>query len=76
MLMVMFKVTVFVLGNPNMVTALAGNKADLEEKRKVATEASVINMFLYIYCEFNYFFPRSIYCFLIFIDSPWTQLQY
>lgn len=25
-------------GNPNMVTALAGNKADLEEKRKVATE--------------------------------------
>lgn len=25
-------------GNPNMVTALAGNKADLEEKRKVSTE--------------------------------------
>ncbi|OAY78530.1 Ras-related protein Rab5 [Ananas comosus] len=25
-------------GNPNMVTALAGNKCDLEEKRQVATE--------------------------------------
>lgn len=25
-------------GNPNMVTALAGNKADLEDKRKVALE--------------------------------------
>ncbi|KAJ0974490.1 hypothetical protein J5N97_016455 [Dioscorea zingiberensis] len=25
-------------GNPNMVTALAGNKADLEDKRKVSTE--------------------------------------
>ncbi|XP_073012750.1 ras-related protein RHN1 [Typha latifolia] len=25
-------------GNPNMVTALAGNKADLEDKRKVTTE--------------------------------------
>ncbi|OAY65651.1 Ras-related protein Rab5, partial [Ananas comosus] len=30
-------------GNPNMVMALAGNKADLEEKRKVATEASFMN---------------------------------
>ncbi|KAG9457070.1 hypothetical protein H6P81_001578 [Aristolochia fimbriata] len=27
-------------GNPNMVMALAGNKADLEEKRKVLAEAS------------------------------------
>ncbi|XP_072966838.1 ras-related protein RHN1 [Typha angustifolia] len=27
-------------GNPNMVTALAGNKADLEDKRKVTTEAT------------------------------------
>lgn len=26
-----------------MVMALAGNKADLEEKRKVATEASFMN---------------------------------
>lgn len=34
-----------VLGNPSMVTALAGNKADLEEKRKVETEASIINLF-------------------------------
>ncbi|XP_029123475.1 ras-related protein RHN1 isoform X5 [Elaeis guineensis] len=25
-------------GNPNMVTALAGNKADLEDKRRVTTE--------------------------------------
>lgn len=34
-----------VLGNPSMVTALAGNKADLEEKRKVETEASIIYLF-------------------------------
>ncbi|XP_073102878.1 ras-related protein RHN1 isoform X4 [Elaeis guineensis] len=27
-------------GNPNMVTALAGNKADLEDKRRVTTEAT------------------------------------
>ena len=28
-------------GNPNMVMALAGNKADLEDKRKVTVEASI-----------------------------------
>lgn len=27
-------------GNPNLVMALAGNKADLEDKRKVSAEAS------------------------------------
>lgn len=29
-----------VTGNPNMVMALAGNKADLEDKRKVTAEVS------------------------------------
>ena len=29
------------LGNPNMVTALAGNKADLLDARKVTAEASI-----------------------------------
>lgn len=29
-------------GNPNMVTTLAGNKADLEDKRKVTAEASLL----------------------------------
>lgn len=28
-------------GNPNMVMALAGNKADLEEKRKVTADVSI-----------------------------------
>lgn len=32
-------------GNPNMVMALAGNKADLEEKRKVTAEVSAISLF-------------------------------
>lgn len=31
---------ILVAGNPNMVTALAGNKADLEDKRKVSAEVS------------------------------------
>ncbi|KAL4581367.1 hypothetical protein LXL04_017581 [Taraxacum kok-saghyz] len=30
-------------GNPNMVTALAGNKAGLEEKRNVATEVCILH---------------------------------
>lgn len=30
----------FVTGNPNMVVAFAGNKADLEEKRNVTVEVS------------------------------------
>lgn len=34
-----------VAGNPNMVVALAGNKADLEDKRKVTTEVSAIFFF-------------------------------
>lgn len=29
-----------VAGNPNMVMALAGNKADLEDRRKVTAEVS------------------------------------
>ncbi|KAG6515463.1 hypothetical protein ZIOFF_025875 [Zingiber officinale] len=29
-------------GNPNMVTALAGNKCDLEDKRKVQTEVTIL----------------------------------
>jgi hypothetical protein len=32
----------FIAGNPNMVVAFAGNKADLEDKRKVTAEVSVI----------------------------------
>jgi hypothetical protein len=35
-----------VAGNPNMVVALAGNKADLEDKRKVTTEVSAIFYFI------------------------------
>jgi hypothetical protein len=35
-----------VAGNPNMVVALAGNKADLEDKRKVTAEVSTIFQFL------------------------------
>jgi len=34
--------TRFVAGNPNMVVAFAGNKADLEDKRKVTAEVSII----------------------------------
>ncbi|KAG6466291.1 hypothetical protein ZIOFF_075900 [Zingiber officinale] len=30
------------IGNPNMVTALAGNKCDLEDKRKVQTEVTIL----------------------------------
>lgn len=33
-------------GNPNMVMALAGNKADLEEKRKVTAEVCIFSLFL------------------------------
>lgn len=35
---------VVVSGNPNMVMALAGNKADLEDKRKVTAEVSNITV--------------------------------
>jgi hypothetical protein len=31
-----------IAGNPNMVVAFAGNKADLEDKRKVTAEVSII----------------------------------
>lgn len=30
-----------IAGNPNMVVAFAGNKADLEDKRKVTAEVSI-----------------------------------
>lgn len=33
-------VMLFIAGNPNMVMALAGNKADLEDKRKVVAEVN------------------------------------
>ena len=35
-----------VTGNPNMVMALAGNKTDLEDKRKVTTEVSTVFLLL------------------------------
>ena len=34
------------IGNPNMVVALAGNKADLEDKRQVASEVSSTSLSL------------------------------
>lgn len=41
-------------GNPNLVMALAGNKADLEDKRKVSAEAS---NFCLVLCFFiSYYF--------------------
>ncbi|KAG6515508.1 hypothetical protein ZIOFF_025932 [Zingiber officinale] len=43
-------------GNPDMVTALAGNKCDLEEKRKVPTEASSSIMLSSYSIELNFFY--------------------
>lgn len=36
------------VGNPNMVMALAGNKADLEDKRKVAADVSCFSIYLVV----------------------------
>lgn len=44
----------FVAGNPNMVVALAGNKADLEDKRKVTAEVSTVFSFLLLLYYFFY----------------------
>lgn len=38
-----------IVGNPNMVMALAGNKCDLEDKRKVTAEVSIWYL-ICIYC--------------------------
>ena len=49
-----------VTGNPNMVMALAGNKTDLEDKRKVTTEVSTV---IVIY-------------FLVFVGTLWYALLF
>lgn len=45
---------VTVTGNPNMVMALAGNKADLEDKRSVTSEVSsnFLSLILLVGMEF------------------------
>jgi hypothetical protein len=37
------------VGNPNMVMALAGNKADLEDRRKVSADVSFYFIYLVVY---------------------------
>jgi hypothetical protein len=56
-----------VAGNPNMVVALAGNKADLEDKRKVTTEVSAI--FFFFYCYSTFFYMSLIYFPCIWVAS-------
>ena len=50
-------------GNPNMVMALAGNKTDLEDKRKVTTEVSTVFLLLLL-LYFN-FCGDSLICIVI-----------
>lgn len=52
-----------VTGNPNMVMALAGNKTDLEDKRKVTTEVSTVFLLLLL-LYFN-FCGDSLICIVI-----------
>lgn len=56
-----------IAGNPNMVMALAGNKADLEEKRKVTSEV-YLTYFFWGVSQFSSIYhkvagPRSFYSF-------------
>ena len=53
-----------VTGNPNMVMALAGNKTDLEDKRKVTTEVSTVFLLLLLLLYFN-FCGDSLICIVI-----------
>ena len=53
-----------VTGNPNMVMALAGNKTDLEDKRKVTTEVSTVFLLLLLLLYFN-FCGDSLMCIVI-----------
>ena len=49
-------------GNPNMVMALAGNKADLEDKRKVTAEVSAISLlFTVTWCSLGSVWTRDSY---------------
>lgn len=65
-------------GNPNMVVALAGNKCDLEDKRNVTAEVSIL--FLYG-CSYllKYWFSISLtslwYCMLPY-DSVFYNVDY
>ena len=52
-----------VTGNPNMVMALAGNKTDLEDQRKVTTEVSTVFLLLLL-LYFN-FCGDSLICIVI-----------
>lgn len=44
-------------GNPNLIMFLAGNKADLEEKRKVGLEVAIVQ---YSYLLFSCYVPLDI----------------
>lgn len=62
-----------IIGNPNMVMALAGNKADLEEKRKVTPEVRIFCCLFVIYIFVLIFFSTHFILHLFFLLIDWSM---